>query len=126
MAIINANIRLSILISIVFLEKRNHAPISAKIIKIDTKPNDVERSVVVCSETESVRGSMDDRKGFAAFIYLNPGVGTIFDAKIETRDSIIPPRIIEEFLICLDGSLNLRIESHITKRIVEKIRIIPA
>ncbi len=50
-----ANIRISVFRLIVFLEKRNHIPITANMRKTDRNENDNERLVVVCSATESVR-----------------------------------------------------------------------
>ena len=73
MPMIKAKIRLSILRSIVFLEKRNHIPIIEKIMKTETKMYDVDRSVVICSDTESVSGSKLVRNGLTALRYLNPG-----------------------------------------------------
>ena len=121
-----AKIRLSVLISIVFLEKRNHIPIIAKIMNTDTKMYDVARSVVICSDTESVNGSKLVRNGFAALRYLNPGRLANPLIKTPILEIIIVPRTIEQFLICLDSSLNFLIISHMTTYMVEKIMSIPA
>ena len=49
-----AKILISVFRLIVFLEKRNHIPITANIRKTDRKVNDSDKLVVVCSATESV------------------------------------------------------------------------
>ena len=58
---------------IVFLEKRNHIPITANIRKTDRKVNDSDKLVVICSATESVKLSWSVKKGFTALRYLNEG-----------------------------------------------------
>ena len=50
-----AKILMSIFKLIVFLEKRNHIPITANIRKSDKNVNDSVMLVVICSATESVR-----------------------------------------------------------------------
>ena len=117
--------RLSILRSIVFLEKRNHIPIIAKIMKTDTKANEVSILVVICSDTESVNGSKLVRNGLTALRYLNPGRLTIPLLRIPTTEMIMDIRTIEQFLICFDSLLNFLIISHIITYIVGKMISIP-
>ena len=50
-----AKILMSVFRLIVFLEKRNHIPITANIRKSDKNVNDNVMLVVICSATESVR-----------------------------------------------------------------------
>ena len=50
-----AKILISVFRLIVFLEKRNHIPITANIRKTDKNVNDKDRLVVLCSATESVK-----------------------------------------------------------------------
>ena len=64
---------MSVLRLIVFLEKRNHIPITANIRKTDRKVNDSDKLVVICSATESVKLSWVVKKGFTALRYLNEG-----------------------------------------------------
>ena len=52
-----ANTLISFFKLIVFLEKRNHIPITANIRKTDKNENDNDKLVVICSATESVRES---------------------------------------------------------------------
>tara|TARA_B100001559_G_scaffold38697_1_gene28879 strand:- start:45 stop:218 length:174 start_codon:yes stop_codon:yes gene_type:complete len=55
MPINKAKILISVLRFIVFLEKRNQIPITANIRKTDKNVNDIDKLVVECSATESVR-----------------------------------------------------------------------
>ena len=96
---IKTKTRLLVFRSIVFLEKRNHIPIIPKIMKTETKMYDVDRSVVACSETESVSGSKVVRNGLAALRYLNPGRLIIPLVKTPTIEIIIEPRSTEQFRI---------------------------
>ncbi len=57
MLVIRANILILDFNVIVFLERRNHAPINAKMIKNERNVNDKLRFVVICSATESVNAS---------------------------------------------------------------------
>ena len=98
-AIINAKTRLSILISIVFFEKRNQIPIRAKIMKTERKMNELSISVVWCSDTESVNGSKDVRNGLIALRYLNPGKLTIPLLRIPAIEPIMDIRTAKQFLI---------------------------
>ena len=50
-----AKILISIFRLIVFLENRNHIPITANIRKTDKNVNDSVMLVVICSATESVK-----------------------------------------------------------------------
>ena len=50
-----AKILISVFKLIVFLEKRNHIPITANIRKTDKNVNDSVMLVVICSATESVK-----------------------------------------------------------------------
>ena len=82
-----AKILMSILRLIVFLEKRNHMPITAKIRKTDRTVNDNDKLVVICSATESVKLSWVVKKGFTALRYLNEGNGTIPELDIPMPDA---------------------------------------
>ena len=73
---------MSVLRLIVFLEKRNHIPITANIRKTDRKVKDSDKLVVICSATESVKLSWAVKKGFTALRYLNEGNETIPEFKI--------------------------------------------
>ena len=72
---------------IVFLEKRNHIPITANIRKTDRKANDSVKLVVICSATESVKLSWVVKKGFTALRYLNEGSPTSPEFKIPIPDA---------------------------------------
>ena len=80
---------------------------------------DVERSVVICSATESVKESSFIKNGIAALRYLNPGKLTNPLLKIPTEEIITDPRTIEQFLIYLDSLLNFFIISHTITYAVE-------
>ena len=75
---------------------------------------DVERSVVICSATESVKASSFFKNGLAALRYLNPGKLINPLLKTPTEEIITVPRIIEQFLIYLNSLLNFLIISHTT------------
>ena len=77
-----AKILMSVLRLIVFLEKRNHIPITANIRKTDRKVNDSDKLVVICSATESVKLSWVVKKGFTALRYLNEGSPIIPELEI--------------------------------------------
>ena len=83
-----AKILMSVLRLIVFLEKRNHIPITANIRKTDRKVNDSDKLVVICSATESVKLSWVVKKGFTALRYLNVGNPTTPEFKIPIPDPI--------------------------------------
>ena len=78
---------MSIFRLIVFLEKRNHIPITAKIRKTDRKVNDSDKLVVICSATESVKLSCVVKKGFTALRYLNEGSPIIPELEIPIPDA---------------------------------------
>jgi len=122
---ITAKIRLSIFRSMVFLEKRNHAPIKPNIIKTETKLYDILREVVICSATESVSGSRVVRKGFMALRYLNPGRPTVPLAKIAIADITKEMSNKKQFRICFDSLLNFLINSQATTNIVGTISANP-
>ena len=82
-----AKILMSVLRLIVFLEKRNHIPITANIRKTDRKVNDSDKLVVMCSATESVKLSWVVKKGFTALRYLNEGSPIIPEPKIPIPDA---------------------------------------
>ena len=56
--------------------KINHTPIPANTIIIEKKKNDSSMVGVVCSETESVSGSVVVKNGFNALRYLYSGKST--------------------------------------------------
>ena len=78
---------MSVLRLIVFLEKRNHIPITANIRKTDRKVNDSDKLVVICSATESVKLSCVVKKGFTALRYLNEGSPIIPELEIPIPDA---------------------------------------
>ena len=82
-----AKILMSVLRLIVFLEKRNHIPITANIRKTDRKVNDSDKLVVICSATESVKLSWVVKKGFTALRYLNEGNPIIPELEIPIADA---------------------------------------
>ena len=82
-----AKILISVFRLIVFLEKRNHIPITANIRKTDRKVNDSDKLVVICSATESVKLSWVVKKGFTALRYLNEGSPIIPELKIPIPDA---------------------------------------
>ena len=82
-----AKILMSVLRLIVFLEKRNHIPITANIRKTDRKVNDSDKLVVICSATESVKLSWVVKKGFTALRYLNEGNPIIPELEIPIPDA---------------------------------------
>ena len=101
-----AKILISVLRLIVFLEKRNHIPITANIRKTDRKVNDSDKLVVICSATESVKLSCVVKKGFTALRYLNEGNGTIPELEIPTPDAINETKMIVQFRIFVRSLLN--------------------
>ena len=101
-----ANIRISVFRLIVFLEKRNHIPITANIRKTDKNENDNERLVVVCSATESVRLSWVVKNGFIALRYLNEGNAIMPELIIAIPDAINEIRRIMQLRIFVRSLLN--------------------
>ena len=73
---------------IVFLEKRNHIPITANMMKIDKNVKDKLRLVVICSATESVKLSWLLKKGFTALRYLNEASPIIPEVEIPMPHTI--------------------------------------
>ena len=82
-----AKILISVFRLIVFLEKRNHIPITVNIRKTDRKVNDSDKLVVKCSATESVKLSWVVKKGFTALRYLNEGSPIIPELEIPIPDA---------------------------------------
>ena len=107
-----------------FFWKSNHAPIPAKIIKIEKKKNEMSIVVVACSDTESVSMSVVIKKGFAALRYLNDG-RLIAPEDITAIPAItVPPRSARPLRNC--ALLNVRlIIIHTTRNAVHPIRKIP-
>ena len=117
-----AKIRISVFRLIVFLEKRNHIPITANIIKTDKNVNDNERLVVVCSATESVKLSWSVKNGFTALRYLNEGNPIIPELKIPTPDAMNEIRRIIQLRIFVRSLLNfITITESIMKTVGRRI-----
>ena len=94
-----AKILMSVLRLIVFLEKRNHIPITANIRKTDRKVNDSDKLVVICSATESVKLSWVVKKGFTALRYLNEGNGIIPELEMPMPDATNETKTIAQLRI---------------------------
>ena len=117
-----AKILISIFRLIVFLEKRNHIPIIANIIKTDKNVNDNERLVVVCSATESVRLSCAVKNGFTALRYLNEGNPIMPELRIPIPDAMNEIRRIMELRIFVRSLLNfITIPESIMKTVGRRI-----
>ena len=101
-----AKILISVLRLIVFLEKRNHIPITANIRKTDRKENDSDKLVVICSATESVKLSWVVKKGFSALRYLNEGSPAIPELKIPIPDTTNEIKTIAQLRILARSLLN--------------------
>ena len=101
-----AKILISVLRLIVFLEKRNHIPITAKIRKTDRKVNDSDKLVVICSATESVKLSCVVKKGFTALRYLNEGSPIIPELEIPIPDATNEIKTITQLRILARSLLN--------------------
>ncbi len=101
-----AKILISVLRLIVFLEKRNHIPITAKIRKTDRKVNDSDKLVVICSATESVKLSCVVKKGFTALRYLNEGSPIIPELEIPIPDATNEIKTIAQLRILARSLLN--------------------
>ena len=101
-----AKIRISVFRLIVFLENRNHIPITANIRKTDKNVNDKDKLVVVCSATESVKLSWAVRNGFTALRYLNDGNPIIPEFNIPMPDTINEIKRIRELRIFVLWLLN--------------------
>ena len=101
-----AKILISVLRLIVFLEKRNHIPITANIRKTDRKVNDSDKLVVICSATESVKLSWVVKKGFTALRYLNEGNPIIPELEIPIPDATNEIKTIAQLRIFVRSLLN--------------------
>ena len=113
-----AKILISVFKLIVFLEKRNHIPITANIRKTDKNVNDSVMLVVICSATESVKLSWAVKKGFTALRYLKEGNPIMPELKIPTPDTIKEIRIIMQLRIFVRSLLNFIIIPEIITKIV--------
>ena len=103
---------------IVFLEKRNHIPITANIRKTERNVNDKFRLVVICSATESVKLSWLVKKGFTALRYLNEGGPIIPELNIPTPDATNEIKIIAQLRIFARSLLNFMTNPEIIMKIV--------
>ena len=103
---------------IVFLEKRNHIPITANIRKTDRNVNDKDKLVVICSATESVKLSWLVKKGFTALRYLNDGGSIIPELKIPMPDATKEIRTNAQLRIFARSLLNFIIIPEIIMKIV--------
>ena len=113
-----AKILISVFRLIVFLEKRNHIPITANIRKTDKNVNDSVKLVVMCSATESVKLSWLVKKGFTALRYLNEGNPIIPELEIPMPDTINDTKTIAQLRIFVRSSLNFMIIPEIITKIV--------
>ena len=113
-----AKILISVLRLIVFLEKRNHIPITAKIRKTDRKVNDSDKLVVICSATESVKLSCVVKKGFTALRYLNEGSPIIPELEIPIPDATNEIKTITQLRIFVRSVLNFMTNPEIIMKIV--------
>ena len=118
MPINTAKILISVFRLIVFLEKRNQIPITANIRKTDKNVNDIDKLVVVCSATESVRLSWLVKKGFTALRYLNEGKPTTPELIIPIPDIINEIKRITELRIFVRSLLNFIIPPEIITKMV--------
>ena len=109
---------MSVLRLIVFLEKRNHIPITANIRKTDRKVNDNDKLVVICSATESVKLSWAVKKGFTALRYLNEGSPIIPELEIPIPDATNEIKIIAQLRIFARSLLNFMTNPEIIMKIV--------
>mgnify|MGYP004294460143 CR=1 FL=1 len=126
MLVIIAKILMSVFRLIVFLEKRNHIPITANIRKTDKNENDMFKLVVKCSATESVKLSWEIKKGFTALRYLNEGNPVIPELKIPIPDITNEAKIIAQLRIFVRSLLNFITNPEIMMKIVGRRIIIPA
>ena len=74
--------------------------------KTDKNVNDIDKLVVVCSATESVRLSWLVKKGFTALRYLNEGEPTIPEFKIPIPDTTNDIKRITQLRIFVRSLLN--------------------
>ena len=113
-----AKILMSVFRLIVFLEKRNHIPITANIRKTDKNVNESVWLVVKCSATESVKLSWVVKKGFTAFRYLKEGKPTMPEFAIPMPDVINEIKTITQLRIFVRSLLNFITTLEITIKIV--------
>ena len=103
---------------IVFLEKRNHIPITANIRKIDKNVKDNVKLVVKCSATESVKLSWLVKKGFTALRYLNEGNPIIPELEMPIPDATNEIKTITQLRIFVRSLLNFMTNPEIIMKIV--------
>ena len=116
-----AKILMSVFRLIVFLEKRNHIPITANIRKTERNVNDKFRLVVICSATESVKLSWLVKKGFTALRYLNEGGPIIPELNMPAPDTTKEIKIIAQLRIFARSLLNfITTPERITKNVGSK------
>ena len=121
-----AKILISVFRLIVFLEKRNHIPITENIRKTDKNVNDKVKLVVKCSATESVRLSWVVKKGFTALRYLKEGKLTIPELKTPIPDAINEIKTSMQLRIFARSLLNFITIPDIIIKIVGRRITIPA
>ena len=114
MLVIKAKIRISDFTRASFLENKAQPPITANIIKTESRVKDNVISVVICSATESVKESVLVKKGLIAFKNLNVGKATKPEENIPIPERIIEKRSIEQLRNFEDSLLNFLINSAIT------------
>ena len=113
-----AKILMSVFRLIVFLEKRNHIPITANIRKSDKNVNDNVMLEVICSATESVRLSWAVKKGFTALRYLKEGSPIMPEFTIPMPDATNEIRRIAQLRIFVRSLLNFTTIPEIIIKIV--------
>ena len=113
-----AKILISVFKLIVFLEKRNHIPITANIRKTDKNVNDIFKLVVKCSATESVKLSWEIKKGFTALRYLKEGSPIAPELEIAIPDITNETNTIPQLRILARSLLNFMIRPEIIMKIV--------
>ena len=113
-----AKILISVFRLIVFLEKRNHIPITANIRKSDKNVNDSVMLVVRCSATESVKLSWEVKKGFTAFRYLKEGSPIMPEFAIPMHDATNETKTIAQLRIFVRSLLNFTTIPEIIIKIV--------
>tara|TARA_B100000530_G_C15690207_1_gene381730 strand:- start:8 stop:505 length:498 start_codon:yes stop_codon:yes gene_type:complete len=121
-----AKILISVFKLIVFLEKRNQIPITAKIRNTERNVNDNDILVVICSATESVKESCSVRKGFTALRYLKDGNGTMPVLEIPMPDITNDAKTKIQLRIFVFSLLNFIINPDIITKIVGRRIASPA
>ena len=101
-------------------------PITANIRKTDTKVNDNDKLVVICSATESVKLSWSVKKGFTALRYLNEGNPIIPEFRIPIPDATNEIKTIVQLRIFVRSLLNLITIPDIIMKIVGRRIASPA